>query len=380
MTFLNAGPGDVFAPCAARGQATLSKETARSLELSVPPRNNPAVERHLRRSLCVSLGVLALASGCGGDDDRSSAEATETERSSSGTTSSRTPAISLRGRIIFTRAGGAFGDETIFIANADGTDEFQLTEPGVHCCPRITRDGSHILFAAQGPNERITTATMTPEKTDYVEIPLPDETINLGPGAWSPDGRSIAFQGWDEQNPGRDGIYIGSSGGQDLKRVTTAKVGADIPGDYSPDGRQLAFFREREDTQGVGSVWVVNVDGTGVKRLTPREFMAGLGGVRWSPDGSKILLQSASTEDVGALWTVEPDGSGFKRLFVDSEGRFAISPTWSPSGDQIMFALDPIADAYSHPVNALYVINADGTGLTPVIETPDFKREPDWVP
>jgi hypothetical protein len=43
---------------------------------------------------------------------------------------------------------------------------------------------------------------MTPEKADYVEIPLPDETINLGPGAWSPDGKSIAFQVWDEQNPG----------------------------------------------------------------------------------------------------------------------------------------------------------------------------------
>ena len=220
---------------------------------------------------------------------------------------------------------------------------------------------------------------MTPEKTDYFEIPLPDETINLGPGAWSPDGKSIAFQAWDEQNPGRDGIYIGSSDGQDLKRVTTAKVGADIPGDYSPDGRQLAFFREQEDTQGVGSVWVVNVDGTDLKRLTPPAFMAGVS-VRWSPDGSKILLQSASTEAVGALWTVEPDGSSFKRLFADSEGRFAITPTWSPSGDQIMFALDPIADAYSHPVNALYVINADGSGLTPVITTPDFKREPDWVP
>ena len=77
--------------------------------------------------------------------------------------------------------------------------------------------------------------------------------------------------------------------------MTTAKVGSDIPGDYSPDDRQLAFFREREDTQGVGSVWVVNVDGTGVKRLTPPEFSAGWGGVRWSPDGSKILLQSAST-------------------------------------------------------------------------------------
>jgi hypothetical protein len=36
-------------------------------------------------------------------------------------------------------------------------------------------------------------------------IPLPDATLNLGPGAWSPNGARIAFEGWDETNPGRNG-------------------------------------------------------------------------------------------------------------------------------------------------------------------------------
>jgi hypothetical protein len=45
----------------------------------------------------------------------------------------------------------------------------------------------------------------------------------------------------------------------------------------------------------------------------------------------------------------------------------------------IVFALDPIADQFQHPANGLYVIRADGSGLTEVIGGHNFKREPVWV-
>jgi hypothetical protein len=45
----------------------------------------------------------------------------------------------------------------------------------------------------------------------------------------------------------------------------------------------------------------------------------------------------------------------------------------------ILFALDPSANPFAHPVNGLYVIRADGTGLTLVLGGNDFKREPVWV-
>jgi Tol biopolymer transport system component len=283
----------------------------------------------------------------------------------------------LRGHIIFARAGDPYADDTIFVANADGSHQRQL---GPYCCARISRDGKWILFAAGGPNDRVTTGFIRPDGTGNRVLSLPDKTINLGPGAWSPDGTHIAFQAWDDHHHARDGIYIGrSSDGGDLRRVTTATAGAKVPGDFSPDGKRLVFFQERPTLQGVGSVWVVNVDGTGRKRLTPPTFPAGFGTIRWSPDGQKILLQTGRLQPEGALWTVHPDGSHLTQLFKDRKGRFAISPTWSPDGTRIMFALDPINDEYSHPPNGLYVIKADGTGLTLIIGGDDFKREPDWV-
>jgi hypothetical protein len=43
-----------------------------------------------------------------------------------------------------------------------------------------------------------------------------------------------------------------------------------------------------------------------------------------------------------------------------------------------MFMLDPISDRFHHPDNALYVVRSDGTGLTELIDTPDFKSSPEW--
>lgn len=55
-----------------------------------------------------------------------------------------------------------------------------------------------------------------------------------------------------------------------------------------------------------------------------------------------------------------------------------MDPIWSPDGSQIMFLLNPISDRFAHPQNVLYVMRADGTGLTPLIDSPDFKSSPEW--
>jgi len=235
------------------------------------------------------------------------------------------------------------------------------------------------MSASAPDGQRLTTGIIDADGSHERKIPLPGKTLNLGPGAWAPDGTRIAVQGWDDTHPSRAGIYIGrASDGGDLRRVTrNTQGGADLPGDFSPDGKRLAFFRERPDEQGVGRLFVVNVDGTGLHPITPPSMAVGSG--RWSPDGTKILFQDARNLPHGYLWTVSPDGSNLSRLFADPRGRFAISPTWSPDGAYVMFALDPSADEFTHPANGLYVIRSDGTGLTLVIGGSDFKREPDWV-
>jgi Tol biopolymer transport system component len=237
----------------------------------------------------------------------------------------------LPGRIVFARAGGSFGDETLFVAKLDGTHRLVL--------------------------------------------PLPRGTLSLASGPFSPGGRTIAREGFDDQRPANGGIYITrASDGKILSRVTRRHF---IPGDFSPDGKRLVLFSNTDgQPPPPGRLWVVNTNGTGLRRLTPTSIVVQCcSNYRWSPDDSKILFADAD----GIVWTIAPNGSKLTKVFKDRNGRYAITPTWSPDGSMIMFALDPSRNPFSHPSNGLFVVQSDGSGLQQVIGGDDFKREPVWV-
>jgi len=87
------------------------------------------------------------------------------------------------GTLLFTRAGGRFGDETIFTTRTDATTEKQVNKAGEGCCPRFSPDGSRILSAASTADGRVTTAIYPVNGGAPQVLTLPDPTINLGPGA-----------------------------------------------------------------------------------------------------------------------------------------------------------------------------------------------------
>jgi Tol biopolymer transport system component len=309
----------------------------------------------------------------------------------SSSTSSRTPAGTvsaardLSGHILFGRVRMNGGDDEsgVFTANADGTNQRRFQMPDGTCCPRISSDGTRFLvFTADDPDSPTgTPATMNVDGSGYAKVPIADPTLNYIPQAWSPDGERIAIEGWDAAHPGRNGIYTARVDGGDIRRLTSVKGIHDIPADYSPDGKRIVFYRTARpepDWDLDGALWTVNVDGSNARRINTPGMMPSPY-ARWSPDGSKILFATARDQATGALWTVDADGSNLTKLFEDSLGRFAIGPEWSPDASKIMFSLDPVADQWVHPANAIYVINADGTGLAPVITGgSDFKGVAAW--
>jgi Tol biopolymer transport system component len=296
---------------------------------------------------------------------------------------------SLHGEILFTRAGNQYQDETVFTAHADGSHHHRITGFGKTCCARWSRDGKRILIAA-AEGQRITTGIIRPDGSGELVIRLPAGTLQLGPGAWSANGTRIAFEGWEDTNARRDGIYYGrlSAGGHltDLVQLTHARNGMhDLPMDVSANGSRVFFFRPVKGfpvygQSPEGSLFVVGANGKGLKRVTPAGMpveVVGNGGGKLSQSGKWIVFTSA-----GKIWKIHSNGSGLTKVFSDRSGRLAITPTWSPDGAYIMFGLDPAGElglVDTPPINGLYVIRADGSGLTPVIRSADFKREPDWV-
>jgi Tol biopolymer transport system component len=320
------------------------------------------------------LMVAMLAAAC----TTSSAPGSTSAPYGSTTGTASAEAIPLDGHILL-------GRDTFYIANADGSDLEELADPSSYCCiARISPDGTRLLtLPGTDDTGPVRGGTLTLDGSEFELLPRPDETLNLVPTTWSPDGTRIAFEGWDPSDPSRTGIYTARVDGNDLVRVTNAPgLPHDSPLDYSPDGTQLVFYRAIRAEPDFpidlgGSLWVVNVDGSGAHQLDTGDVLPWWQ-ADWSPDGSKILFGTERLQPTGALWTIEPDGSGLTKVFEDPAGRFAVFPVWSPDGSKIMFASNPTNDTFVHNDNEIHAINADGTGLTLVLGGPGYKSISDW--
>ncbi|TMI53939.1 hypothetical protein E6H13_01825 [Candidatus Bathyarchaeota archaeon] len=254
------------------------------------------------------------------------------------------------GRIVWGSFNPDIGDADIYTANPDGAHETRVAGPSE--CPRWSPDGSRILLPG------ITIINW--DGSNQVQFSS-QTTQNFGCAVWSPDGSRVAFESWDDVDPGFvAGIFsIRSSDGGDLRRLTASPFGThDIPGDYSPDGTRLVFLRGQllGSSHFKSAVFVANADGTNPQQITPWGLNPGDFSPRWSPDGSRVVFVSA-----GSLFFVNPDGSGLHKVFQDTGRTIDLAPAWSPDGARLVFV------RWGRVLQkALYTINADGTGLAPV--------------
>ncbi|PYX07696.1 MAG: hypothetical protein DMG88_13510 [Acidobacteria bacterium] len=270
------------------------------------------------------------------------------------------------GLILWARFNPDLGDDDIYIANPDGTNEHRVWGPSE--CPRWSPDGDRILLPG------ITIINWDGSNPVFFSSAT---TQNFGCAIWSADGSRVAFESWDDTDPNFvPGIFsIRSSDGGDLKRLTASPFGShDIPGDYSPDGTKLAFLRGPAlNRKNLGAVFIANADGTNARQITPWGLRVGDFAPRWSPDGSRLVFVANHS-----LFLVNPDGSRLRELFQDTGGNLDLAPAWSPDGSKIIFVR--IVFMGRSFQRSLYTINADGTGLTPIIgpHTSGPVGGPDW--
>jgi dipeptidyl aminopeptidase/acylaminoacyl peptidase len=144
--------------------------------------------------------------------------------------------------------------------------------------------------------------------------------------------------------------------------------------DWSPSGTRVAF--DFEDATGV-HIATVRPDGTDRRALTSAP------GVQeapdWSPDGRWIAYDAydpAQPVFSTSIWVMRADGSGARQV---TRGGFDVEPVFSPDGTRIAFGR-LTDDSPAGQLEALYVVNTDGTGLRQVIAPRAGLEHPDWSP
>ena len=161
------------------------------------------------------------------------------------------------GTIVFNRL--APGGIAVYRLDLDTGAEEQIREVGDFAT--LSPDGSRFFTAVPGPEGRIEPVSFDVDGSGYALLPLPDQTLQLGAGWWSPDGARFFVGGWDDTDPSRAGLYtIGSVDGDYLVRLTNpGNPPTDHPVAYSPDGSRVLFIREKEpyDHSGPMNVFVV---------------------------------------------------------------------------------------------------------------------------
>jgi Tol biopolymer transport system component len=247
----------------------------------------------------------------------------------------------------------------IYVMNADGSQPTNLTgSSGWKIQPDWSPDGTRMLFTFGA---------------DIYVLPLAARLTTNASGVqwsdpvWSPDGSRIAFQ-------------AGTGGGSSEVYVTTLTPGvpAKVPSTpkpagkddflfysspWSPDGSRLALQSNRDGSH--YGVYVINRDGSALSRLT--DITMDDTTPAWSPAGSQIAYRCGSS----GVCVMNTNGTG-KSLV----GPGGVSPSWSQDGMTIAFSAGA-------PPGGIFVVGRDGSGLTQLAWPPlptHWETLPRWSP
>ncbi len=289
----------------------------------------------------------------------------------------------------------ASGNE-INIVGADGSDLRKLvTTPGLAFWLRWSPDGKRLRFTLRNPMRQ--TAELWEVGADgsnpHPLLPGWSQPASECCGSWTPDGSKFVFQSnhsghseiWIRRErprylaggeprqitngpldyeapstaPGGDRIYfIGANSQFEILRAMPGSsaftsldqnLSAAELAQYSPDGQWVAWVNASDN-----SLWRSRIDGSERIELTtpPLRIFT----MKWSPDNRRLAVMA---EEPGKPWKIYViDAEGGKLVPVLNEDRNEADPAWAPDGLSIVFGRLPDRMDNGQP-KAIYLLDLD---------------------
>jgi TolB protein len=244
-------------------------------------------------------------------------------------------------RIVFLRLAPA--ESSLYIADADGSNEQPLTQPG---------------------------------------------SMNYNP-AWTVRGDWIAFT---SDRAGSADLFRVHPDGTGLERLTDDPA-FDDQAAFSPDGKRIVFVSTR--AAGRANLWTLDIATRRVTRLT-----SGDGGdfrPAWSPDGQWIAFSSDRGSELPSakgrwerlqlvdLYVIHPDGTGLRR--VSQHGNFCGSPKWLSDGKHLIADCMSAQETWDYRVffysgqqSQIFKVDIASGSTTALTTGPDVKLAPSVLP
>lgn len=345
------------------GLVLLALGCAAGCKRSAPPGPIPAEER------ARIPGVIAFVSERGDDRDVWLVQPSGEERRLTSAAGDEFPAApSPRGDallVVASREHEGVHREQLQIQPLDGGEAVPLHAPrGRSRNPSWAPDGSWFVAEsdAQGFSDLV---RMAPQPDAEPEALATAKEGNFEPSV-SPDGARVAFVSSREGDPE---IYVMRADGTEVQRLTIFHK-EDWAPRWSPDGKWIAFLSSRE---GRDRVFVVRPDGTRTRAISGSAATGDERELAWSPDSRKLAFAGRLPSGETRIWVAPVDDEDAEPVALTDGKHRDDQPAWSPDGKYLVFVSERGDNT------DLYLMRADGSGLTRLTEAPGADWLPRWL-
>ena len=202
-------------------------------------------------------------------------------------------------------------------------------EPAIRVAPRLSFDGSRVLFNKYDPGNQ-TSQVWIADVPRGLETRLTSAPGNNTNAIWSPDGTRVAYQS-DAKHQGDIHIRLADGSGSD--NALTDEVGQYIPTDWSSDGRVVvAVHREPLGERLVGiSAFSLEGDRKAVAVVPPRA--TDIVGASLSLDRRWLAYATDESGRLEVYVVSFPDGRG--KVQISNAG--GCCPKWTRNGHELLY-------------------------------------------